>query len=141
MKAFVSKSAVILLLLSWLFLSCQKDEKESERFRNLTQTTWKSDSLMVNGQEASGPGDLLEDFLGTAVFQKDGTGTFGAYQGTWRFAQNETQLVIQSDALPVSSLSTQIEELTAQSLKLTTSFINFDDLQNPLQIRLTFKPS
>ncbi len=117
--------------------SCQKDGA-SDRFKNLTDNIWLSDSLLVNGQDASGGGQILEPFRGEAIFKKDGTGTFGNFAGTWRFAQNETELVIESPGLPLP-LSTRIHELTAKSLKVSTSFPNPENLASPLQIRLTFK--
>jgi hypothetical protein len=119
-------------------LACKKDEDKTNRFDLLTGNVWMSDSLLINGFDASGPGQMLENFKGQASFNEDGTGTFGSYQGTWRFAQNETELVIQSDSLPLP-LSTKIHELTSESLKVSTSFPNLEDLANPLQIRLTFK--
>lgn len=122
-----------------LWTACDKEEENSERFRFLTGAVWVADSLLINGIDASGPGQLLENFRGEARFMEDGTGTFGAYEGTWRFAQNETELVIMSDSLPLPMLSTKIQELTAQSLKVTTAFPDFDNLQGPaLNIRLTF---
>ncbi len=124
----------------FLFLAaCDKEEETSDRFTLLTGATWQSDSLLINGGDASGPGEMLEDFRGTAHFREDYTGTFGNYEGSWDFAQNETELIIRSDSLPIPMLSTKIQELTRESLKVTTSF---PDLQNPsgpaLQIRLTF---
>lgn len=127
---------VITMVVLWI--SCGKDEEKSERFRILTSVTWNSDSLLVNGADASGTGGLLENFKGQARFEEDGTGTFGSYPGTWLFDQGETELIINSDSLPVT-LRTQIHELTAQSLKVSTSFPNLADPTNPLQIRLTFK--
>jgi hypothetical protein len=66
-------------------------------------------------------GQMLELFKGEARFKEDGTGTFGNFSGTWRFAQNETQLVIQSDTLPLP-LSSIIHLLTEEELKVSTSF-------------------
>lgn len=131
---------IFLLSFIVIFIGCEKDEEVSERFTFLTENTWSSDSLLINGDDASGPGQLLENFKGQANFNEDGTGTFGSFEGTWRFANNETELVIISDSLPVPQLSTSIQELTQESLKITTSFPNFQDPTNPfLQIRLTFK--
>ena len=118
----------------WIF-SCSKDS-QSDKFRLLTGPVWASDSLLVNGDDASGPGGILEDFKGDVKFNTDYTGHFGAYTGTWRFAFNETQIVISSDSLPIP-LTAVIAELTPISLKITTSF------QTPalgsINIRMTFK--
>lgn len=138
MKRFLFLSVFIA---GFLFLaSCDKDDETSDRFTLLTSVAWQSDSLLINGVDASGPGEMLENFRGKAHFREDYTGTFGSYEGTWSFAQNESELVIRSDSLPIPMLSTKIQELTQESLKVTTSF---PDLQNPtgpaLQIRLTFK--
>ena len=140
MKNTISIVKIFLLSIMVIFIGCEKDEEVSERFTFLTENTWISDSLLINGEDASGPGQLLEDFKGQADFKEDGTGTFGNYEGTWRFANGEKELVILSDSLPVPQLSTSIVELTQESLKITTSFPNLVDPMNPiLQIRLTFK--
>jgi hypothetical protein len=137
MQRFIFPLVLLLVVLS--LASCDKDDT-SDRYKYLTGSVWVSDSLLVNGQDASVPGGLLENFRGEARFNKDGSGTFGNYQGTWRFAQEETELVIQSDSLPYGlPLSTQIKELTAQSLKITTSVPDLQNLANPpMQVRLTF---
>lgn len=135
------KSNFFILILFSAFVilaSCDKDD-ETTRFGLLTENIWDSDSLLINGVDASSPGGMLENFKGEARFQEDGTGTFGGYTGTWRFAQNETELVIQSDSLPFP-LSTKINELSAEDLKVSTSFPDFENLSNPpVQVRLTFK--
>ncbi len=131
------KNLVLFIILTGCFLaaSCKK-ETQSENFRLLTGSTWISDSLLLNGADASGPGGLLNKFKGEARFNTDYTGTFGVYSGTWRFAADETQLVIISDSLPVP-LTTNIVELTTLSLKITTSFPVISSY--PLDIRMTFK--
>ena len=123
------------LIIGILTFSCSKDS-ESERFKLLTNPTWLSDSLLVNGDDASGPGGLLENFKGTIKFNTDYTGTFGSYTGTWRFAFDETQLVISSDSL-LLPLTAIIEELTSSSLKVTTSYTL--PPATLLDIRMTFK--
>lgn len=120
------------------FLACT-EEGPSERFSLLTGYTWQSDSLLANGEDASGPGEMLENFKGKAIFREDGTGVFGGYVGTWRFAYDETQIVIRSDSLAFP-LSTNIVELTSASFKITTDFPNVLDPENPTKLRLTFKP-
>jgi hypothetical protein len=110
--------------------SCKK-ESQSERFKLLTGPVWTSDSLLVNGEDASGPGGLLENFKGDVNFNEDYTGNFGNYTGKWRFASNETQIVISSDSLffPLTAI---IAELTQTSFKITTSY-------SSTNIRMTFK--
>ncbi|MFN3554451.1 MAG: hypothetical protein ACK4VN_00650 [Bacteroidales bacterium] len=125
-----------MMILVWA--SCGKDDGKSERFRILTETRWMSDSLLINGIDASVPGGMLESFKGEADFRADGTGTFGAFDGRWQFDQGETELIISSDSLPLP-LRTRIHELNRQSLKVSTSFPNLVDPTNPLTIRLTFK--
>ncbi|HOK25840.1 MAG TPA: hypothetical protein P5320_03450 [Bacteroidales bacterium] len=120
------------------FFSCSK-EKESERFTLLTAHIWTSDSLLVNGVDAGGPGGMLEKFKGDAKFEKDGTGYFGKYKGTWRFAYGEENLVIESDSLQVP-LTAKIVLLTTTDLKITTVYPNLANPQNPFNIRMTFKP-
>ncbi|HEX2969577.1 MAG TPA: hypothetical protein VHO46_10800 [Bacteroidales bacterium] len=134
------KNFILLLLLSGFFglISCEKN-KDSENFKNLTGTTWRSDSLLVNGIDASGPGGILEDFVGDVRFNEDGTGTFGTYSGKWMFGMNETQLTITSDSLLIP-INANIIELTKTSLKIKTSYPNPLDLTTPLNLRLTFKP-
>jgi hypothetical protein len=117
-------------------ISCSKDSAKSEKFKLLTTPTWQSDSLLVNGLDASEAGGLLEDFKGAVKFNADYSGTFGKYVGTWRFAFNETEVVIASDslALPITAV---IDELTQTDLKIKTSY------QIPgtgsINIRMTFK--
>lgn len=128
-----------LLLIITLFLaifSCRKDG-ESEQFKLLTGPTWGSDSLLANGADASGPNGILKNFKGDAKFNEDGTGNFGIYKGTWRFAYDETQIVIETDSLPIS-LTTKIAELNAASLKITTSYPNIAT-GITINIRMTFK--
>jgi hypothetical protein len=117
--------------------ACKK-ESESERFTLITAHKWVSDSLLAEGIDASGPGQMLEKFKGAAEFKKDGTGYFGKYTGTWAFAYEETRLVIDSDSLQVP-LTVDIRELTSASLKVSTSFTNPLNLNNPYDIRMTFK--
>ena len=133
------KNIVLLLVISLTFgiFACNKTTTHSDKFKLLTDHPWVSDSLLVNGVDASGPGGMLSGFTGDVQFNTDYTGTFGQISGTWRFAFNETQLIISSDSLPLP-ITAVIAELTAVSLKVTTSYtIPGSD---PLNIRMTFKP-
>ena len=130
--------SMLIIAGSFLVLTCKKDE-HSERFKLLTTPVWVSDSLLANGVEASGSGELLEKFKGDAKFNKDGTGYFGKYTGTWMFAGKETEIVIFSDSIPLPSLTTSIVELTNNSLKITTGFPNVMNLPETISIRMTFK--
>ncbi len=129
------KKLTLFIFVAGLFFisSCTKNS-QSDRSKLLTGPVWVSDSLLANGIDASGPGGLLEAFKGEAKFNEDGTGYFGKYTGTWRFAFNETQIVIMSDSLPIP-LTTKIAELTASSLKVTTTFT----VIVPIPLRMTFK--
>lgn len=124
---------LLVIISALLVFSCEKeDDDQSERFVLLTSPVWVSDSLLVNGVDASGSDQLLEEFDGEVEFNEDGTGRFGDYTGTWNFTANETQLVISTAALPFP-ITAGIEELTSSSLKIETNF----DTQ---VIRMTFKP-
>jgi hypothetical protein len=138
MKA-MKNFALFLIVAGFLYAAACVGDDQSERFKILTGTTWRTDSLLVNGVDASGPGGLLGALSGDANFNEDGTGTFGTYKGTWRFATNETQLIILTDSLPLP-LTTNIVELTTLSLKLTTSYPNPMNPTVPMAIRMTFKP-
>jgi hypothetical protein len=130
---------ILLAAFGLLVFACSDDgDDRSERFRFLTGVTWESDSLLVDGSDASGPGQRLEKFKGEARFREDGTGTFGEYSGTWNFAVSETTIEILTDSLP-GLLTVNIEELTASSLKVTTFFPNFELPDQPFNIRMTFK--
>ncbi|TAL65378.1 MAG: hypothetical protein EPN88_09665 [Bacteroidetes bacterium] len=133
------KNLALLLILSGCiyFASCKKNS-QSEPFKLLTGPTWVSDSLLANNVDASGPDGMLVNFKGEVKFNEDGTGNFGVYTGTWRFSQNETQIVITTDSLPVP-LATNIAELTKISLKITTIYPNVIDPIAPVHIRMTFK--
>jgi hypothetical protein len=129
---------LIILVAATFILACCKKDDQSERFKLLTGHIWESDSLLVDGADASGPGGVLEKFKGDAVFRADGTGDFGLYSGTWYFYDNERNITIASDSLRFP-LTSRIVELTETSLKITTSFpspvpgVNF-------AIRITFIP-
>jgi hypothetical protein len=132
------KNIALLLVIIGCFqiFSCSKSSSDSEKFKLLTSPTWQSDSLLVNGVDAGGSGGLLESFKGDMKFNTDYSGSFGTYTGTWRFAFNETQIIISSDSLllPITAI---IAELTSASLKLTTSY---QLPPNPaINIRMTFK--
>jgi hypothetical protein len=134
------KNLVLLLIISGCFFisSCNKDSP-SEPFKLLTSPIWVSDSLLANGVDASFPPDgMLRNFKGEAKFNKDLTGNFGIYTGTWSFAYNETQLKITTDSLDFP-LTTEIAELTKTSLKITTSYPNLLNPAAPTNIRMTFK--
>lgn len=120
-----------------LFISCTKDK--SEKFKLLTDHAWRSDSLLVNGVDASGASGLLNKFVGDVRFNSDGTGNFGSYTGTWMFTSNETKLTISSDSLLIP-ITANIAELTSSSLKITTSYPNIANPALPLNVRMTFKP-
>jgi hypothetical protein len=129
-------------IVPWLFVAvlvgataCNKD-KTSDRFDLLTSHSWTSDSLLADGVDASDPGEILEEFKGDIIFNVDGSGTFGQYIGTWMFVDNETNLVINSPTLTFA-LTTHIEELTKNSLKVT--FV-YPTLAGSKNIRMTFKP-
>jgi hypothetical protein len=130
------KRPLLLLItaLAVLALSCNKD-KASERFTLLTAHTWTSDSLLADGADASGPGQILEKFKGDVRFNEDGTGTFGQYTGTWAFADNEANLAIDSPDLPFT-LTTHIVELKAASLKVTFAYPGV----TLIDVRMTFRP-
>jgi hypothetical protein len=138
MKAM--KNFALFLIVAGVFYAaaCAGDD-QSEKFKILTGTTWRTDSLLVNGVDAGGPAGLLGALNGDARFNEDGTGTFGTYKGTWRFATNETQLIILTDSLPLP-LTTNIVELTTASLKLKTSYPNPLIPGTTMAIRMTFKP-
>ena len=72
------KNIALFLVICCCFqiFSCSKDS-ESEKFKLLTGPVWASDSLLVNGEDASGPGELLENFKGDVKFNEDYTGNFG----------------------------------------------------------------
>ena len=133
------KNIALLLIISGICIlfACKKETK-SEQFLLLTGPIWASDSLLAEGIDASKPGQLLNKFVGDIKFRDDGTGYFGKYDGKWRFAFSETELVIESDSLQLP-LTTKIAELTNKSLKLTTSFPNQLNPSNPYDIRMTFK--
>jgi hypothetical protein len=130
--------AVLIVVTGCLLIASCKEETQSESFKLLTTPIWVSDSLLANGADASGPGQMLENFKGEAKFNEDMTGYFGSYTGTWRFAFDETQIVITTASLPIP-LTTLIAELTKSSLKITTSYPDPLKPTTPVKIRMTFK--
>lgn len=129
---------ILLAFAGCLFGSSCKKDSQSNQFKFLTSPVWVSDSLLANGIDAGGTGGILENFKGDAKFNKDGTGYFGKYSGTWRFASAETQIVILADSLSIP-LTANIAELTSISLKVTTSYPNILNPASPIKIRMTFK--
>ena len=130
----------LLLITGICFLvACKKeDTTSSERFNLLTAPLWTSDSLLANGEDASGPGELLEKFTGDAKFNEDGTGYFGQYTGNWTLTNNDEYITIASDSLTIP-VTCYIEELTESDFKIVTSFpVQEEPL--PVDIRITFKP-
>ncbi len=120
--------------------NCSKDEEpENERVAILTSQVWKSDTLLANGVDASDPGQLLANFKGEAIFNKDNTGTFGVYEGTWWFTENYTQIRIRSDSL-LLPLTCRIVELIPSSFKITTAVPDITNPANEIKIRMTFIP-
>lgn len=136
-KAMKRIALFVTILVCLVMSSCSKD-KESEKFKFLTAPSWTTEQLLVNGVSADGEGQLLEGFKGDAKFNKDGTGTFGSYSGTWRFSSDESQLIIQTPDLLIPII-TDIIQLTALRLEVTTLFPNPADQTNPYNIRMIFK--
>lgn len=136
----MKKLSFTLLIISGICIlfTCKKEDTQSDRFQLLTGPIWTSDSLLANGEDASGPGDLLEKFAGDAKFNEDGSGYFGQYIGSWKFSNNDEYITISSDSLliPVTCI---IEELTESDFKIQTSFPVLGEPQ-PVDIRFTFKP-
>jgi len=127
----------LLAILGIIFLiACKKDNPPSERFTLLTTPLWTSDSLLANGEDASGPGELLEKFKGDAKFNTDGSGYFGQYTGIWALSGNDELITIDSDSLQIP-VTCYIEELTDSDFKIVTSFPVEPTL---IDIRITFKP-
>jgi hypothetical protein len=127
---------IIGILFCLIFIGCP--EKVNGPYELLTNPTWRTDSLLANGFDASEPGQLLAKFKGDARFNKDATGTFGIYTGTWYFTENKTQITIKTDSLALP-LTCKIIELTEASFKITTAV---PDVLNPgtdVKIRMTFK--
>jgi hypothetical protein len=132
------KNLALLFIISGIIFasSCKKDKK-SERFILLTTPVWTTDSLLSNGLDASGPGQVLAKFKGDAKFREDGTGYFGIYKGDWRFNATETQLTIVTDSL-VLPIIADIKMLIADSLKITTTVPDKNNPTVPLKIRMVF---
>lgn len=135
----MTRNILSFLLISGILIlsSCEKD-KRSEKFKMLTAPTWLTDSLLANGVDASGPGGLLARFKGEAKFNEDGSGTFGKFTGKWIFNQDETQVTITTDSLPLP-INSRIRELTNASLKITAVVPNMQDLTKFFNVRMTFK--
>jgi len=126
----------IFIIAGFILYSCTEEEK-SERFKLLTGVVWESDSLLANGEDASDPGEMLAKFKGEARFNEDGTGVFGIYTGNWSLGYSDTEIAIISDSLPFT-LTTEIRELTASSLKIDTGYPNLVNPDDPIEIHMTF---
>lgn len=134
----MKKNLIVTIILATVVLAGCKEE-ETDRYDLLTNPIWRTDSLLANGADASAPGQLLYKFKGDAKFNKDASGTFGIYTGTWAFAENKTQVVIKTDSLPLP-LTCKIEVLNESSLKITTAVPDVLDPMQEVKIRMTFLP-
>lgn len=137
----MNKHAYFLLIILGICVvfACKKnDPPPSERFNLLTTPLWTSDSLLANGEDASGPGELLEKFAGDAKFYEDGSGYFGQYTGNWQLTINDENITIFTDSL-IFPVTCFIEELTESDFKIVTNFPVKDE-PKPVDIRITFKP-
>jgi hypothetical protein len=134
LKNIVVLAGCILML---LLAGCPKTDPD-DRFELLTTPLWQTDSLLANGVDASGPGQLLARFKGEAKFRNDGTGYFGIFKGTWWFTENRTQIIIKTDSIPLP-LTSKIVELTTTSFKITTVFPDLTGQTGERNIRMTFK--
>lgn len=135
------KNALLLLLVlaGIMIIACNKEEEEvQDPYTLLTAHVWVSDSLLANGVEAGGPGQLLEKFNGDVEFRTDGTGTFGEYSGTWSLSEDNTTITIVTQELPISIIAI-IKELTTTSLKIVTGFPDTTQPGEIIDIRMTFK--
>jgi len=130
----------VVILAGMVLFACKKDEKKVELtpYEILTSRTWSSDSLLANGENAGGEGQLLYNFNGDAEFRTDGTGTFGNYTGTWSLSADNKEVTITTDQIPIPIIAT-IAELTEESLKITTEFPDMSSPGNTISIRMTFK--
>ena len=131
--------SLLISVTSVFVISCKKKEVPSDNLNLLTSHIWKSDSLLADGVDESGSGGMLEMFKGDTKFNDDGSGYVGDINGTWSFSDNEKSIVITSDSLQFP-VTTNIEELTEQSLKLTTSFPKDSTLTVFFAVRMTFIP-
>jgi len=130
---------IIFTALSLCIICCDKEEETSRSFKLLTSHPWMSDSLLADGIEAGGPGELLYNFSGETNFNTDGNGNVGKYEGTWILSKNETLLTIDSDSL--AGIATAIiKELTEYSFKITTVFPSQTEPGHLYNIRMTFIP-
>ncbi len=129
-------NTILFISLCAFLFACSKNDEKSDSFKNLVDIVWVSDSLLLDGENASGPGELLEFFEGEASFNEDGTGKFGQYTGGWYFTNSEQDITITSDELQLP-LTCNIIELTKMSFKITTNFT--DPLMIDHVVRITFK--
>ena len=133
----MKKTGLILLFFTSLVLvACDRDDEDevSERFLLLTSTVWVSDQLLVNGVDASE--GVLASFRGEAIFEVDGTGSFGQFTGTWEFMENETKLRITPQGFIV--IIADIVRLTTDTLEIVTGYPNPLDPAEILDVRMIF---
>jgi hypothetical protein len=60
----MKKLLVVILTVTGLIAFSCDDIDVTANFSNLTSNIWAADSLLANGVNAGGPGELLEDFNG-----------------------------------------------------------------------------
>jgi hypothetical protein len=130
----------VVILAGVALFACKKEDDKVELtpYELLTSRTWVSDSLLADGEDAGGEGQLLYNFNGDAEFRTDGTGTFGEYTGTWSLSADNKEVTITTDQIPIPIIAA-IVELTEESLKITTEFPDMSSPGNTIHIRMTFK--
>lgn len=135
----MKKLLLFLFSLSALgYISCKEEEPVLTPYELLTTRIWASDSLLANGVDASGPGEMLETFKGNAIFNTDGSGVLGNYNATWTLSVDNTEITIIT-VEPAMEIITTIRELTKTSLKITTAVADINNPGQFIEIRMTFK--
>lgn len=134
------KYLALIALISFTYLGCEKgEETKSKNLILLTGTIWTSQTLEANGVDASAPGEFLEDFVGDAIFNENGSGTLGSLTGSWRFASNETQIIITADELTIP-VTMNIIELSETRIELETSVPNPSNPLELVDIKMVYVP-
>ena len=129
---------MLMILATMGYMACKEEEPVLTPFELLTTRIWASDSLLANGEDASGPGEMLETFKGNAIFNTDGTGVLGNYNATWTLSVDNTEVTIIT-VDPAMEIITTIRELTKTSLKITTAVADINNPGQFIEIRMTFK--
>ncbi|PVY37382.1 lipocalin family protein [Pontibacter virosus] len=144
MKLYIFRYLLLVLVLPFALVSCDKDDPEPTKTNLIVAHEWQGDRVLVAGSDVSDLPEIKEMFLdikstrltlrrdGTYTAVYDQAGTSQTTTGTWEFKENET--IIYFDLLG----DLQIETLTPTNMDLITT-VNRNDTNFDAKVQFVKK--